>query len=386
MNLLLPILITSLAAMHFVVTMRATKKIMSLWQISGAEYNSLRSSDSITNTSTQSHMQTVDLRQYYNFTKPKPMPTEPRIYFVHIGKAGGVSLYDTLRIRTGRKRLAPACRKEGLVLPWGNENSCYRSFPTEQVLARHIVGHTHLHSKMYSTIEKEWMLDNSNMFLYTVRDPIDRIISAYNYHRAESRNRETHHRFYQTCFPDGLDTLISVLHCKGNTESLMKCRDLGLNTLQGNIPDVGRYQSGQHFFFNYRHYIRKTLDVRPEHAVAVIRTEYMWHDVIELDLALGGSGKFSNAGFIKTHGSENWKYDTNITSSNTQYLCCLIYDELAAYQDLVLRAFNLNDTEKGDAINRIISRCQIDISGYTPEHQFSWSKFNNETCPSILEC
>ena len=176
--------------------------------------------------------------QQYNFTKSKLMPTEPRIFFVHIGKAGGVSLYDTLRIRTGRVRFAPSCRRDGLMLPWGNDNSCYRSFPKEQVLARHIVGHTHLHSKMYSTIEKEWMLYNSNMFLYTIRDLIDRIISAYNYHQA----RETHHRFYQTCFPDGLDTLTSVLNCKGDTESLMKCRDLGLNTLQGNSPDVGQHQ------------------------------------------------------------------------------------------------------------------------------------------------
>ena len=35
----------------------------------------------------------------------------------------------------------------------------------------------------YNKEEKEWMLNNSNVFLYTVRHPIDRLISTYNYHR-----------------------------------------------------------------------------------------------------------------------------------------------------------------------------------------------------------
>ncbi len=38
-----------------------------------------------------------------------------------------------------------------------------------------------------------------------------------------------------------------------------------------------------HFKFNYEYYLKYILGQRPNHAVAVIRTEHMWDDVIHLD-------------------------------------------------------------------------------------------------------
>ena len=227
------------------------------------------------------------------------------------------------------------------------------------------------------------LLDNTNVFLFAVRDPIARLISAYNYHRNEYRNVTkfpSHAVYYKECFPGSFDSMIDDIRNGTSVE----CSRMGVNALLGKIRT-----GGIHFQFNYEHYLKYTLGQRPNHAVAVIRTEHMWEDVIHLDQVLGGTGNYGKVeGFKFTHGSENFTgaHSTGISTSNTVFLCCLVSREMEIYQQMILKALNLDDEQKRETLNDLLGRCLI-----TPEekdvlqHPFSWRAFRQgEICSDPL--
>ena len=85
----------------------------------------------------------------------------------------------------------------------------------------------------------------------------------------------------------------------------------------------------------------------------------MWDDVKQLDILLGGSGNFTMDGTKKTHGSEKYKYSSDISTSNVNYLCCFLYKEMESYQYMILNAFNLMNVQKVETLMNLYQHCQI---------------------------
>lgn len=305
------------------------------------------------------------------------MPEKPRVYFIHVGKAGGMTLVTSLKLLRTVAAVGCSLNNKGE----DGYNSCYSHLPGDSQLRRHTMGYFHMSGSRYTKEGKDWLLNNTNVFLFTVRDPIDRLISAYNYHRNEYKNFTKHRRykpFYNQCFPGGLDAMVDTLRKGSDT----MCTKLGLNVLSR-----GDGRGGSHFKCNYQYYKKYTIDAWPNHTVAVIRTEQMWEDTIYLDKVLGGTGEFQSAGSKYTHGSENYTASASLSQSNAFYLCCLIYQELEAYQQMILGAFNLNDSQKHETLSNLLNRCQIKASDKVMlEEPFSWEEFGQgRTCPEIKQ-
>jgi hypothetical protein len=115
----------------------------------------------------------------------------------------------------------------------------------------------------------------------------------------------------------------------------------------------------------------------------------MWEDVIHLDQVLGGTGNYGKMeGFKVTHGSENFTgaHSTDISTSNTVFLCCLISREIEVYQQMILKALNLDDEQKRETLNDLLGRClttseEKDVL----QHPFSWRAFRQgEICSDPL--
>ena len=128
---------------------------------------------------------------------------------------------------------------------------------------------------------------------------------------------------------------------------------------------------------------------RPNHAVTVVRTEYMWDDIIALDKALGGTGYFAeNVGSKVSHGSESWKgkekYNSYLSPSSLQLLCCYLYEELEVYQRVILLAANLNPDQKKESLTSMLEHCQIDYAGDPVSQPFSWELYYGNTCAPMI--
>ena len=352
-----------------------------------------------------------DVQEISNIT----MPTSPRIYLIHVGKAGGTTLTRALMLdnttASGGFNVAARAVKcmvdkesksqffsglfskrnvgsVGIISDWKEGfSACYKHPPGISQLTRRTLGVYHMQGHPYSEEEKAWLLNNTNMFLFTVRDPIERLVSAYNYHRHQF---ESYYRlvggfpqfakFYAECFPAGLDSMIDDLRNGTSVE----CVTMGVKALLGKISD-----GGEHFEFNYEHYWKYALGQRPNHPVAVLRTEHVWEDVIHLDQDLGGTGNFRNVeGFKFSHGSEKFTEPrgTDIGTSNALFLCCLISHDIEFYQLLILKALNLADKQKRETLNDLSNRCHIKTDEEDLlEHPFSWPAFRRgEECSGLL--
>ncbi len=342
------------------------------------------------------------------------MPKSPRIYLIHVGKAGGTTLTRALMLdnttasgynvaaravkcmveKETKSRFSSGLFSKRNVGPDRNigdweqgTSACYKYPPGISQLTRHTLGVYHMQGHPYSNEEKAWLLHNTNMFLFTVRDPIERLVSAYNYHRNQFKSYyrlvggfPQYAKFYEQCFPVGLDAMIDDLRNGTSVE----CVTMGMKALLGKIGD-----GGDHFEFNYEHYWKYALGQRPNYPVAVLRIEHVWEDVIHLDQDLGGTGNFSNVEGSKfSHGSEKFTEprDTDIGISNTVFLCCLISHEIELYQLLILKALNLADEQKRETLNDLLNRCHIQTrENDVLDHPLSWPVFRRgEECSGLL--
>ena len=192
-------------------------------------------------------------------------------------------------------------------------------------------------------------------------------------------NYKLKYKRFIDCFPLGINDTVNVLRTRiphNNTEK--QCGTLGLNILKGKT-----FGGGPHFKLNYNFYNEYTIKKYINHSVAVIRTEYMWDDIIKLEKALGGLGDFKSVGFKHSHGSEKYELDARISIPNTIYLCCLLYEDIEIYQQLIMKSINLNGLQKRESLSNLMTRCQINEMNGTDllDEPFSWEAYSkSSTC------
>ena len=340
-----------------------------------------------------------------------------RIILVHVGKTGGVTLYNSVPLNLQPKRKSLPClieritktnieqqeenntkKKQGELSPNSFEQvwaECYEPPTPEPALGRHIVSHKHIYSSMFTKDQLEWILFKANTFLVTIRNPVARIVSAFNYHRQKSikdndlsssspsssksnghNHMRTNERFFLQCFTN-IDAVARKLILDRNKTEPGSCVTLAKTILQGNGPIA---QNLQHFYHNYQYYANATWDRRPQVPVVVIRTEHLWDDARRLDLALGGNGTFEKLGHA-SHGSEMFHVKSGISTSEGMIaICCEIVQDIEVYQTIVLKALNLKHNEKIETLKNAFEECGIQYEKDAVKHPFSWSQWYQETC------
>ena len=265
------------------------------------------------------------------------------------------------------------------------DDICYKPKKDESVLSKNVM--IWLHMDFLLEKGNRWGLDHTNIFLFSVRDPIDRLLSAFNFHRHQLkvgwRPNKWNKYFYQECFPEtDMNAFVVGLRYQGENKTLKDCKIFASNVLAGRSGGSRKSHSvGPHFHWNYGYYANSTIGQRPNHSVAVVRTEHLWEDTIHLDKLVGGSGNFSFEGYKFSHGSEKWKENSILSPANAQYLCCQIYEEMIVYQDLILKSFNLNQHQKLETMRNTLKRCQIEEIDTLPFH---WNRYYEDTCKGIL--
>lgn len=98
---------------------------------------------------------------------PFSSPDQVYIYLIHVGKAGGKSLYKLLNVTNPKERFGSAidCRINS------NNTSACPDTTSQYQLGRRLMGHFHLYKAGYTSEWTEWLDNHTNLLLFTIRDP-----------------------------------------------------------------------------------------------------------------------------------------------------------------------------------------------------------------------
>jgi Sulfotransferase family len=217
------------------------------------------------------------------------------IMLVHVGKTGGETVKSVLATVCHTMRNAQ------------RHTDCLSRLPHSQ-LSNVVQSYLHCFTvKPQRCIAK--ILATTDAFLYTIRHPIDRILSWYRYVHPDhcqvgapspscqaARQWVQHlNRFVRqllSCFVTVTDWAYSVrgvVYTNGTATS-DACRTLARQVQRG--QNVSHDGLGTYLVANYEHYINRTIRDRPNTSVMVVRTEHLWSDVSALDQFLNGTGDF----------------------------------------------------------------------------------------------
>eukprot|EP00980_Cylindrotheca_fusiformis_P018138 scaffold5850_cov110-Cylindrotheca_fusiformis.AAC.1 len=335
----------------------------------------------------------------------------PLIYFIHVGKAGGTTMYKALNdMVDSQHELEEKLQERKNLLHCymdqfearqddGNDDDdddnvfCQEGTRAQTKLGSLVLGRVHRGGEKYTLDEKAWMRDHADLFLFSVRDPISRMISTFQSHQKEQTP------FYTKCsFQDGSSTgleqfLEFIVNYDGNDKVKLDCQRRGILALKGRettTREGGRLTMGYNFVWGYRQYWKSIgMEDHPERKIAVIRTEHLWEDMARLDIAVGGDGRtFLQRGQRVELVVKPEEYNRVLSPTNTHILCCLIHDDLKTYQTLILKAANLDDDEKLDTIGSLYTQCGAAPKGFSlaSAASFSWDTYyHSNTCAALLK-
>ena len=308
-----------------------------------------------------------------------------KIYFIHVGKCGGKTLYRKLGI-LDKPRSLPC------IIQGGEPSKCFRSRPSSPLLRQQIMGHFHVGSPRYRLNQKEWLKSQSTLLLFTVRDPVDRIVSSFNYHfnqvfsgkeplpRELYDANDTKAVLFLDCFPTVQDLALTVDPL--NSTASPHCRRMGLNLLAGEVPNYPCL----HFKWNYQKYSSVVWTNRSK-PVAVLRTRRLWEDVANLENKLGGRrdlfSKVSREKF--THGSEAFFLQSGVNRRGAFALCCALFRDIQIYHTLILSAVNLNQMDKLSTLGDLFKHCGVEKEQISIQllQSWRWEEWQQNECSSL---
>ena len=334
------------------------------------------------------------IRTDENLTKKVPSytksvsPSQRSIVFVHVGKAGGDTIRGTLRSSctwSPYEHIRRQCRDE------------MHSNQPETALSRSMMGV--IHTKRRYPIHGA---QQATTFLWSVRNPIDRITSWFYYSHprncglVDSKSpacaiqQKQHggwaYDFYIKCFSDINDFAFALNHhnqgtyledpmkkkkkkkkkkktmmtittnaTTTKTTTGMSCTEIAHLGLSGNIPDAG------HLYYNYRYYANLTILAYPWKEILVVRAEHLWKDLQTIENLLWGGGPvLRNEDYVNhTHGSEK-SYRSSLSSAGSKILCCHLHEEIRIYLRVLGQGLNLNDVDRESSLQSLLTTCGVD--------------------------
>jgi hypothetical protein len=264
------------------------------------------------------------------------VPVDDRTCFVHVGKAGGSTL--------------------GCALGFHLHCSRHQHIIKNSVLASYT---THTNHNGVNDCP-----DDVAYYLFTIRNPLERARSAYNYDRPnmiKAPHRYPHSKpLYIDCpFPTLNDFAELGLSATGKASDVCKAR--------AKSAIRGEELFGMHFFYNYAFYTRSVTLTDEGKKVLVIRTEHMADDWSSAEVALGGKSK--NITFPhRNKGKAKAPEDTYLSTRAQKILCRALCNEMQIYKGLLHKGLNLKAEQVEESLAELAASCPVEArSSSCPE-------------------
>lgn len=204
--------------------------------------------------------------------------------------------------------------------------------------------------------------DNSAYFLFVVRNPIERIKSAFLYDRPASEESlkrnfpeyyERRKNFYLDCPGFGImEQLVQEgLTKKGRSSEVCKARAF--------YAMRGERHFSCHMYFNYQFHLEGIPD---DAKILTIRNEHMVHDWNGVEHFIGGVSEVippekANTTIGVMNKSKKDSRDKSLTKESTHIVCRQLCNELVSYKKILRRSLNLNFQEIEESIEELRQTC-----------------------------
>ena len=324
------------------------------------------------------------------------------IVLIHVGKAGGSSIRETLLPDCLSNNTLPNQTQEE-IKHW---KKCIAAINAGQALS------LYTNKRVFHMWDKnETEMEQATTFVMTLRNPVDRMVSTYRYHHPNNcinasdhpgenippsggcqmvrlgrmKPGQTGFQLFSQCFPSAAmeDFAQSVMiPWTGTSDAFQnlpetqqfKCRDLARQMVQGKPKS----KAVPHMFYNYEYYATSGIWKYPEKEFFGIRTEHEWEDWVAVDQWIGGSGSYEKTYGLKfSHGSQYFE-PSPLSTEAYRKLCCVLGQEIDVYLKMFDLAVNLDEAAKQQSEQQIRDQCGVTAA-------VSWEDWRAECQERIAE-
>ncbi len=270
------------------------------------------------------------------------VPREYEICFAHVGKAGGSTLGCSLGFLLHCDNSIGA----DTAVQAENENH-----PSSSLLAK--LSTHYFHTDVYNCD------DDAGYFLFVIRDPIDRALSAFNYNKPDETdflhdtkwaNRKAH--FYFDCpFSHMEDFVQNGLRDVGDSPD--RCKKVAIETLQGINHDNGH--SPNHWYFNYQYYYEA---IPSDSKILAVRNNHMEEDIrsIENLFECHEEDRLALATSVNTNTWSD-EDDLYLSDASISILCQALCNEIQIYKKILRQALNLSHDQLRVSLMELETKC-----------------------------
>jgi len=222
---------------------------------------------------------------------------------------------------------------------------------------------THMfHAQIYDCF------DRSAYYLFVVRNPLHRLISAYNYDKPRDweRSKNKNPRYYEMtkalyveCGFDTMEDLASNgLSPDGNSSEV--CRERAVSSI------LGTDRFGNHIYYNYQFH----LEAVPKGAtILVLRTEHLAEDWNAAEKVVSGRENILGEDqAIFPHNNVNSNSDEkakHLSDESRVLVCEKLCNEIQVYKKILSSAINLNEKQMKQSLEELKETCPVEAMAAT---------------------
>ena len=229
-----------------------------------------------------------------------------------------------------------------------NENQNHSSSSLLAKLSTHL-----FHTDVYNCD------DDAGYFLFIIRDPIARALSAFNYNKPDENdflrytewaNRKAH--FHSDCPFYHMDAFVQNGLREGG-DSPDRCKKVAIETLQG--IDRDKRKSPDHWYFNYQYYYEA---IPSDSKILAVRNYHMEEDIrsIENLFECHEEDRLALATSVNTNTWSD-EDDLYLSDESISILCQALCNEIQIYKKILRQALNLSQDQLRVSLMDLEAKC-----------------------------
>lgn len=203
--------------------------------------------------------------------------------------------------------------------------------------------------------------DDSAYYLFVIRNPLDRAVSAFNYgkpftwERARKKHGEEYYQRLKSLYLDCFDTINQLaewgLSKAGNATET--CKERAVQAIEGS----GRFEN--HLYYNFQYHIEM---IPKDSRIIVIRTEHLVEDWNSAELAVGGNENLlgQNQTMIPHINKGSVKEDKYLSDESRMLVCEKLCNEIQVYKRILNISINLSTKQLEESLTELIASCPIE--------------------------